>query len=75
MIKHKLALTFWESLTHWWAQRVAASRGERVSAEWLNEQERQSSRVIFDGPRWAWPINKRVNESGKWNARKLRKGA
>jgi hypothetical protein len=57
MTKHRLALTLWEQLTHWWAKRLAAQHDQYVSAEWLHGH-RKRQRVTFDGPCWSWPIKK-----------------
>ena len=55
-------------LIEWFTDRPAT-----VSAEWLRESERKSSRVEFVGVRIQFPIRKLVNESGKWNARRLKR--
>lgn len=54
-------------LLQWFTDRPAS-----VSSEWLRDQERQSSRVEFVGVRWAWPVKKQANESGRWNAKRLK---
>lgn len=57
-------------LAEWFSERPLT-----VSGEWLRDQERKSDRVEFVGPSIQFPIRKLVNESGKWNARRLKRQA
>ena len=45
---------------------------DQVSAAWLKEQARLSSRIDFHGVRIQFPINKRRNESAQWNRHRLK---
>jgi len=56
-------------------RRLVAPR-EAMSASWLKAQERDSSRIDFEGVSIRWPINKlRDASSPIWNARKLKRRA
>lgn len=58
----------------WWLRRQFA--GHYVSARWLDEREWYESRQGIDQACvQRWPINKLVNESAAFQARRLRKRA
>lgn len=49
------------AIRRWWRTRAirnAEARRVRLSPGWMREQERQTSRVEFHGPRIVWPIRK-----------------
>ncbi len=48
---------------------------ERVSDSWLKAQDRTADRVEYHGVSIQWPIKKAINESAKWNAKRLRNRA
>lgn len=47
---------------------------EYVSERWLKEHC-AGEREEFIGVTWRWPIQKRINELGRWNRTKLRQRA
>ena len=57
--------------------RITRPSSVFMSSEWLSaHDQRTSSRVDFDGPRWQqWPVDKLKNESARWNAKRLRRPA
>jgi hypothetical protein len=62
-----LALGVW--LARWHRQQ------QGMSGAWLREVDRKEARVEFQGVGFKWPINKVINESASFNARRLRKRA
>lgn len=56
----------------WWRRR---GTDRPVSAEWLRDQQQREQSSGVDAVNWRWPVRKVVNESGMFNAAKLRKRA
>ena len=60
------------ALTRWWADLQPV---DRVSADWLKQEQRMSARNQFEGPCIEWPINKLADANPWWNTRKMKKVA
>lgn len=58
----------------WQRWRDHRSGHGTVSASWLRAQSQAEGRLEFHGPAWSWPLNKVLNEAGRWNRSRLRRG-
>lgn len=48
---------------------------DRVSADWLYQQERRDEQNTFEGVAWSWPVKKLSNDAAHFNRARLRKSA
>lgn len=58
-----------------WEMAKRRRRDDRVSARWLREADRRTSRIEFVSVCWRWPINKIVNEHSRFQSARLRRTA
>lgn len=48
-------------------------RSDRVSLEWLRNQDRRESRIDFQSAQWRFPVRKLINEAANMNRYRLKR--